>query len=267
MSARAPSVLAVRPRAAAVLAATSAVGVAAFAWPFLLTTTATGQGAVAPWLFVVVLALLAAVATAELGSGGLDAKTVALLGVLASVGGALRVLGAGTAGLEPMFFLLVVAGRVLGPGAGFLLGCLAMLVGAFLTGGIGPWAPFQMLAAGWVAMGAGLLPRAGGRAERWLLAGYGLVAGLAYGAVMNLYFWPFLTIGPDGGGFVPGASVAENAGRYAVFYVITSLAWDLTRGVLTAVLCLVAGRAVLATLRRGVRRAAFDVTPTAAGSP
>ncbi|MFP5336799.1 MAG: ECF transporter S component [Actinomycetes bacterium] len=251
-------VVRVRPRAAVVLGGTSLVGVAAFAWPFVLRTTEAGQQAVAPWLFVVVLGLLAAVATAELASGGLDAKTVALLGVLASVGGALRVLGAGTAGLEPMFFLLVVAGRALGPGAGFLLGTLAMLVGAFLTGGIGPWAPFQMLAAGWVTMGAGLLPRASGRAERWLLAGYGLVAGLAYGAVMNLYFWPFLTTGPQGGGYDPAASPAENLAHYAVFYVVTSLAWDLMRGLLTAVLCLVAGRAVLNTLRRALRRAAFD---------
>jgi energy-coupling factor transport system substrate-specific component len=166
-----------------------------------------------------------------------------------------------------MFFLLVVAGRVLGPGAGFLLGCLAMLVGAFLTGGIGPWAPYQMLAAGWVAMGAGLLPRARGRAELWLLAAYGFVASLAFGAVMNLYFWPFVGTGTDGSAFVAGGSPAENLRHYAAFYLVTSLAWDLARAVLTAVLCVVAGRAVLATLRRGVRRAAFDAPTATSGGP
>ena len=50
---------------------------------------------------------MAALVVSELASGGLDAKTVSVLGVLAALGGALRVLGAGTAGLEPMFFLLV----------------------------------------------------------------------------------------------------------------------------------------------------------------
>jgi energy-coupling factor transport system substrate-specific component len=144
---------------------------------------------------------------------------------------------------------------------GFVLGALAILVGAFLTGGVGPWAPFQMIAAGWVGFGAGALPRASGRLERVMLAGYGLVAGLLYGVVMNLWFWPFLTSGaPAGAAFVPGDPVAANLSRYAAFYLATSLGWDLPRGVLTAVLVMVAGRPVLASLRRGTRRAAFGTT-------
>ena len=39
-----------------------------------------------------------------------------------------------------------------------------------ITGGVGPWLPFQMIAAGWVGFGAGWLPRAGGRLERVMLA-------------------------------------------------------------------------------------------------
>ncbi len=35
---------------------------------------------------------------------------------------AMRLLSAGTAGLEPMFFVVIVAGRVLGPGVGFVSG-------------------------------------------------------------------------------------------------------------------------------------------------
>jgi energy-coupling factor transport system substrate-specific component len=252
--------VAVRWRSALVLGVTMLVGFAAFAWPFLADPgSGLAHSSDAPWLFVVLLALLAALVVAELSSGGLDAKTVAVLGVLSALGGALRVLGAGTAGLEPMFFLLVVAGRVLGRGAGFVLGALSVLVGAFLTGGVGPWAPFQMVAAGLVGFGAGSLPAASGRAERWLLATYGLAAGLAYGLVMNLWFWPFLTSGgPDGATFVPGDPVIDNLGRYAAFYLATSLGWDLPRGLLTAVLVLTAGKPVLASLRRGARRAAFS---------
>ncbi|NMM21924.1 MAG: ECF transporter S component [Phycicoccus sp.] len=257
-------VLAVRWRAAATLAATSLVGLVAFLWPFLAQPgSGLSHNADAPWLFVLLIALLAALVVAELSDGGLDAKTVAVLGVLAAAGGALRVLGAGTAGLEPMFFLLVVAGRVLGRGVGFVLGALAVLVGAFLTGGVGPWAPFQMIAAGWVGFGAGCLPRAGGRTERAILAGYGLVVGLIFGLLMNLWFWPFLASGaPAGMGFVPGDAVSANLSRYGTFYLATSLGWDLPRGVLTAVLVMVAGRPVLASLRRGTRRAAFGASGT-----
>lgn len=252
-------VLAVRWRAAATLAATTLVGLVAFFWPFLAQPgSGLAHNADAPWFFVLLIALLAALVVAELSDGGLDAKTVAVLGVLAAAGGALRVLGAGTAGLEPMFFLLVLAGRVLGRGVGFVLGALAVLVGAFLTGGVGPWAPFQMIAAGWVGFGAGCLPRASGRTERVMLAGYGMAIGLLFGLLMNLWFWPFVSSGaPAGLGFVPGDPVTANLSRYGAFYLATSLGWDLPRGVLTAVLVMVAGRPVLASLRRGTRRAAF----------
>ena len=47
---------------------------------------------------------------------------------------------------------------MLGPGFGFVLGSVTMFASALLTGGVGPWMPFQMLAMGWVSMGAGLLP-------------------------------------------------------------------------------------------------------------
>jgi energy-coupling factor transport system substrate-specific component len=158
-----------------------------------------------------------------------------------------------------MFFLLVIAGRVLGPVRGFMLGALALLTSAFLTAGVGPWTPFQMVACGWVAMGAGMLPRTSVRSERWLLAVYGLVCGLAYGAVMNLWFWPFLgSSAPSGAGFVPGAGAAANLHHYAVFYLATSLVWDLPRGVLTAVLTFVASRPLLRALRRSVRQARFE---------
>lgn len=251
--------IATRWTSVAALLLVSLVGIVAFGWPFLASPgTGLAHGQDAPWLFAALLGLLAVVSLAEASAGGLDAKTVAVLGVLAAMGGALRVLSAGTAGLEPMFFLVILAGRVLGPSMGFVLGSLAVVTGGFLTGGIGPWTPFQMIGAGWVGLGAALLPRAGGWAERSLLAAYGLVAGLVFGAVLNLWFWPFLgASAPAGAGFVAGADVGTNLGHYALFYVATSLGWDVPRGLLTAALVLFAGKPVLATLRRAVRRAAF----------
>ena len=256
-----------RWRTSLVMALVLVVGLVAFGWPFLAApgseVAQQGHGTDASFFFMILMVLMAAALMAEMSSGGIDAKTIAVLGVLAAAGAALRVLSAGTAGLEPMFFLMVIAGRVLGPVKGFMLGALAMLASAFLSAGVGPWTPFQMIACGWVCLGAALLPRASGRAERWLLAGYGLVAGMLYGAAMNLWFWPFLgASAPTGAGYEPGAGAAANLGHYAVFYVTTSLAWDLPRGILTAALTLVASRPLLRALRRSVRAARFEAQPT-----
>lgn len=249
------------PRSVTALTLVSAMGVMAFGWP-LLADPASGlaHSGDAPWLFAALLPLLVAVTVTTIGDTGMGAKVVAMLGVLAAAGAALRPLGAGTAGLEPMFFLMVLSGRVLGPGFGFVLGAVSMFASALLTGGVGPWLPFQMLAMGWVAMGAGLLP--GGRAlrgrgELWLLAGYGAVSSLLYGAVMNLQGWPYLAGLGSGVSFVPGDPVPENLARFLAYHLATSLGWDLPRAALTVLLTLTTGGALLRALRRATRRAAF----------
>lgn len=250
------------PRSVAALVLVSAIGVAAFGWP-LLADSASGlaHSRDAPWLFAALLPLLLAVAVATVSETGLDAKAVAMLGVLAAAGAALRPLGAGTAGLEPMFFLMVLAGRVLGPGFGFVLGALAMFAGALLTGGVGPWMPFQMLTMGWVSMGGGLLPgadRLRGARELLMLAAYGAAAALLYGLVMNLQGWPYIAGLGSGVSFVPGDPLPENLTRYVTYVLATSLGWDVPRAVLTVTLTLTVGGTVLRALRRAGRRAAFD---------
>ena len=254
------TLLPLRLRSALALSAVFAVGVVAFGWPFLVTPGAaldTSHSGDAPVVFVVMLPLLAAVVLSELTSGGMDAKAVAMLGMLAAVGGALRALGPGTAGLEPSFAVIVLGGRVFGKGFGFVLGAVTLFVGALLTGGVGPWLPFQMVAAGWVGFFAGCLPPGRGRVEVGMLAAYAAVVGVAYGVLMNLWFWPFASYGPEVS-YVAGDGVAANASRYLVFYLTTSLPWDLGRSVLSAALVLVAGSALLRALRRASRRAAFD---------
>lgn len=238
------------------------LGIVTFLWPFAVDSrSALAGGNDAPWLFPVLIGLMALALLAQIARGGMDAKAVALLGVLSAFGGALRVLSTGVAGLEPLFFLIIVGGRVLGRAGGFLLGALAMLTGAFLTGGIGPWLPYQMLAGGWVGLGAALLPAAGERAERWLLVAYTVVACLAFGLVMTLWFWPFLTSGtPSGAGFDPADPLPTQLTHLGVFYLLTSLGWDVPRAVLNGTLVAVAGPTVIAVLRRAVRRAAFGDT-------
>lgn len=255
--------LRLRGRATLVLALVSAVGLVAYCWPLLLTPAGrdgagVGHTADAPWLFALLLPLLIAVVLAELSDGGLDAKAVALLGVLAAVGAALRPLGGGVSGFQPMFVLLILGGRALGPGFGFVLGSVTMFASALLTGGVGPWLPFQMLGASWVGLGAGLLPRASGRRETWLLVGYGVLSGFAFGFLLNLWFWPFVTGTESATSFVPGAPLPENLGRFLAYSLVTSLGFDVVRAIGNAVLLAVVGGPVLRALRRATRRAAFD---------
>jgi energy-coupling factor transport system substrate-specific component len=244
------------------LAVTSLVGAAGFCWPLLIHGRATANlahSADAPWLFVAVLPLLLAVVLGELAEGSLDAKAIALLGILAACGAALRIPSPGVAGFEPVFFLLIPAGRVLGRGFGFVLGAVTIAASALITGGIGPWLPFQMFGAAWMGFGAGCLPPAKGKAELVLLAGYAAVSALLYGTLLNLWFWPFGAGTTTSFSFVPGAGLVHNLHSFILFDVTTSLGFDIPRAVTNGALVLVLGRPVLAALRRASRRAAFDV--------
>lgn len=257
------AVIRLRPRSTLALALVSVAGLVAFGWPLLVDPgSGMAHGGDAPFVFALLLPLLLAVVVAEIAEGGLDVKAVAMLGVLAAVGAVLRPIGAGSAGVEMVFFLLVLAGRVFGPGFGFVLGAVTLFASALLTGGVGPWLPYQMLGAAWVGLGAGLLPPARGRWEIGLLAAYGAVAGLLYGWMLNFSFWPFAIGAGTGLSFEAGAPVLTNLHRFALFSLATSLGWDLGRAATNVVMILLTGPAVLGALRRASRRAAFDAAVT-----
>lgn len=261
----APNVTASRPaklgvRTALLLALVTSVGIVAFFWPFLAQpgSAVLGHSQDAPWLFALLLPLLLALVLAEISDGGLDSRGIAMLGVLAAIAAALRPVGAGTVGFEPIWAVIILGGRALGPGFGFVLGNVALFASALITGGVGPWLPFQMIAAGWLGFGAGMLPRASRRREVWLLVGYAAVASVAYGFLMNLWFWPWGAGSTSGLSFDPNAGPLENVHTWMLFNLATSLGYDLPRAVVVAALVGVTAGPVLATLRRATRRAAFE---------
>ena len=190
------------------IAVASAIGIVAFIWPLIAApgSAAVAHASDAPLLFALIVPVLLIVVLAQMSDGGMDAKAIAMLGVLSAVIAALRPLGGGTAGLEPIWVILILGARALGPGFGFALGAISLFASALLTGGVGPWLPFQMLAAAWVGLGAGLLPsRWTGRRELAALSIYAAVACIAYGFLMNLWFWPFLDSLPAQLAFTAGA--------------------------------------------------------------
>lgn len=260
------SAVPLRPRSLVVLAVASVAGLMMLMWP-LLVRVPDGARIDPPFLFLALLPLVIVVVLAEVSEGGMDARVLAILGVLSAVNAVLRALSAGTAGIELVFFLLVLAGRVFGPGFGFALGCTSLFASALLTAGVGPWLPFQMLVSAWVGMGAGLLPRrVSGRAEIAMLVVYGIAAAYAFGLLMNLSGWPFLLgveiagVAPDGGlAFVAGDPLGENLRRFLSYTLLTSTgSWDTGRAITTSVAIVALGPAVLHTLRRASRRSVIE---------
>ncbi|MGP7961092.1 ECF transporter S component [Sanguibacter sp. A247] len=256
---------------------TSLLGAAMLGWPLLASVTPRSEGQSAPWLVVVLVPLVLASALAAVTRERPDPRALALVGVLGALIAALRLLGTGLGGFEPMFVLLVLAAAVLGPSLGFSLGALAMLVSALLTAGVGPWLPFQAFAAAWVGAGAGavgrlVLPGGGrgpvpgavpdeGRRARVprraviALAAYGIVAAYLYGLVTNLWFWPFALGDGTQLSYVPGGGLGENLPRFVWYTLATStLTVDTVRAVVTAVGVLVLGSTVLGVLGRAQKR-------------
>jgi energy-coupling factor transport system substrate-specific component len=255
---RPPVAIRVGLRSRVVIVMATFLGFVAFCWPFVVAPHTFGDSAMAPLMFAALLVLVLAIVFSEIADGGIDAKAIAMLGVLSAIGAALRPLGAGTAGIETVFFTLVIAGRVFGAGFGFSLGCTTLFASALITGGVGPWMPYQMFGCAWVGMFAGLLPRATGRREVGMLAVYGALSGYFFGFMLNLSFWPFALDPNSTISYLPGASLAVNVQRYLVFDGTTSLGWDTGRAITNFVLILLVGPAMLATFRRAARRAAFE---------
>jgi len=239
-----------------VLAIASLFSIAGFIWPFFYS----GQELPRTQLFFWIAILAATVLVIfEVSSSGLDAKSVALLGVLAALISALRPLGAGAVGIEPMWFVLILSARVFGGSFGFLLGIISMFASALLTGGLGPWLGYQMFAAAWIGMAAGLLPkRVSGKSEIAMLLAFGALAAGVFGILMDLQFWPWALGSNTQLSYLPGGTIPENLSRFITFHFASAMAWDIPRAIFTCVLIAFTGPSVLSALRRTYTRAAFS---------
>jgi energy-coupling factor transport system substrate-specific component len=240
----------------------SIAGIAAFFLPFVITVLPDARDGVpsrsvdASLLLGFCVASVLAIALAEIArepAAGSLSRSIALLGGLVALDASLRLVPS-FVGASPIFALIILVGYVFGSLFGFLMGALTLLLSAAITAGVGPWLPFQMLCAGWAGATAGLLPRSPSPSrERVTLMVWGALTGFGFGALMNLYAWPFAAPGTasDAGLYwSPSLSLGEAIGRYAAFYVATSLVHDATRAAATAALLVATGPAVLRLLDR-----------------
>lgn len=258
-----------------------AIGILAFLAPLFLPATAgaplsTAPSLDAPLLTAALVGLSVIALTVELQGQVISAKTVAMLGVLVAITSVLRFLEVAVplpGGFSPIFAPIILAGYVFGGRFGYLMGVFTLLVSALITGGVGPWLPYQMFTAGWAGLTAGWVSQVMDRVARlrgragWarslgpdvvVLCIFGFAWGLLYGAIINIYFWPFAA-GPAEQSWAPGMGLRESLSRYGAFYLVTSLAWDMARALGNSTLILLLGAPVVQALARFRRRFYFEV--------
>ena len=258
---RSEGLLSFSPLAQTGIALTSLLSAIAFTWPLYLPKSLLGVELTQRhyWVFFLIVPISLLFLALEINRGKVEMRAIALLAVLAALAAALRQIGAGAVGIEPMWFLVILAARVFGATFGFALGAIAMSLSAILTGGIGPWLPFQIMAASWIGLLAGSLPaRIRGRWEIFMLMLVALISGMAFGFLMDLQMWPWLLGSQTQLSFIPGASIEENLSRFVSFHFLTAMAWDIPRSILTATLIAVTGAPILNALRRTERRVVYS---------
>ena len=145
------------------------------------------------------------------------------------------------------------------------------LVSALVTGGLGPWLPYETFALGWVGASAGLAGSAvrrlrpgrrvwsPGRLDMAVLVGVAIVTGFAYGALTDIWGWVAFYRGVDNIGWAPGLSAADTLARFGRYYALTSLAWDAFRAVGDALAVLALGAPVLMALGRLRARLGYEI--------
>lgn len=252
------------------------IGLLAFLYPFFDASLAqspsrsNAHAEDAPVVMVVLVVLCLGSVLTTLGSGQMNSKTVAMLGVLTAVNAVLRLIP-GPAGFSAVFIVPILGGYVFGASFGFLLGSLSILVSAFIGAGIGPWLPYQMFVTGWIGLSSGLLGRIKWtRFEIPALIIWSILWGFVFGALMNIWFWPFVFQAQQAEMYwQPGIALVEAVKRYLLFYFVTSAWWDLARAVGNALLIGLFGMPILKLLRRYQQRFFFvyDSTADAASSP
>jgi energy-coupling factor transport system substrate-specific component len=190
----------------------------------------------------------------------LDSRRIALLGVLAAVNSVVRLMGAGFAGIETAFALIILAAYVFGSRFGAALGALTILTSALIGGGVGPWLPFQIIATALVGFGAGLLPKP--KSRKWQLVTlsiYATISSYVYGSVLTAWTWPLFVGEGTALSYSSTISPVDNLVRFFQFQLVSGgFIWDTGRAVTTIALILLIGKALMVTLERAATRANYE---------
>ena len=249
------------------VAVVSLAGILLFAWPFL----GLGLPPEVPAL-AITLGAVASLALMESGARRLDSGRLALLAALAAIDAALRLaLVNGIGGFSPIFFLVLCAGYEFGASYGFLVGAFSLLVSGLVTGGVGPWLPYETFAVGWMGASSGLagsfVRRLRPRRRTWMpdrldiavLIGVAVVTGFAYGALTDVWGWVAFYRGVENIGWTPGLSAGDTLAQFGRYYALTSLTWDSFRAAGDALAVVALGAPVLMAMGRLRARLGYQI--------
>ncbi len=165
-----------------------------------------------------------------------SSREVALVAALAALAALGRIAFAPIPNVKPTTDIVLLTGYVLGAGPGFATGAVAALASNVVFGQ-GPWTPWEM--AGWGLtglMGAGLGAVTHRRVGRLPLAMYCAVAGLVYGALLDVSVWV-------------GYAGEHTLGQYLLVSG-TSLPFNIAHATGNFVFCLAFGPVFVRTLER-----------------
>lgn len=120
-----------------------------------------------------------------------SSKKVTLIAVMVALSVVGRFVFAPIPGFKPVTAMVVITAIYFGPEAGFLTGALTAIISNMYFSQ-GPWTPFQMFVWGIIGFIAGLLSNKALLNNRILLSVYGVVAGIGFSLVMDI--WTVLSI-------------------------------------------------------------------------
>lgn len=135
---------------------------------------------------VILVALTIGAFFFEFEGSAIGTKEIAIVGILSTVSAVIRIPFAAIPSVQPCTYLIICAGYVFGPLAGFMVGAMTALVSNLFLGQ-GPWTIYQMFAWGMAGVSAGYLKRLN-PGRRQLMA-FGVLWGYLFGVIVNIWFW------------------------------------------------------------------------------
>ncbi|MGK2308928.1 hypothetical protein [Cutibacterium sp. V947] len=242
------------------------LGVIWLTWPVWSSRTAalqTQAASTAPWLVAAQIGVSAAM-TVVLVRETRSARSLSLvLGAAVLAAGVRAGLAPGDNGIEPVFWIPMLVGAVLGAPGGVLAGTFTCLVSSAATGTVAtPLAGQLVVWQLWGLAGAAMVRLR--TVTTWLVGAlWCVVLGPITGLLLNLMGWAWAEADP-GQSFLAGLGPVEEAQRLWAWTTATSLAFDMTRAISNAVVWLVVIPFVIRALRQALapdRRASARVRP------